>query len=293
MNKLALGTAQFGLNYGVANTTGKVSLQEARRILALAATSAVNTIDTAMAYGGSEQMLGALGVSDFQVVTKLRSPTAAHPNIKDWVCGELKDALGRLRLTSIYGLLVHNPTDLFGKNGEVLVTTLMELKDMGLVRKVGISVYEPQELRRAMKIMSIDLVQLPVNLIDRRFEREGLLKELRSQGIEIHARSAFLQGLLLMSYGNLPKMFRQWHALLKAWDLVKQNSSVPVSALCLSYPLSLSEIDRVVVGVDNLGQLQELLRVERDRAHNIDLSFLESHDPILINPSKWKIPKKS
>lgn len=287
LSKLALGTAQFGLDYGVANTAGKVPITEVCEILEFAKESGVDTIDTAMAYGDSEKVLGSLGVSDFQVVTKLGSLLADPQKVKGKVQAEVVGALERLGVTSLYGLLLHNPADLFGRGSEILMATLMELKDMGLVRKLGVSVYEPQELRRVMQVMSPELVQLPVNLVDRRFEREGLLKELRERGVEIHARSAFLQGLLLMPYEDIPAKFNRWHELMEHWDLVKQQSPFSPTALCLSYPLSLPEVNRVVVGVDNLGQLKELLSTECNEAPTVDLSFLESSDPILINPSKW------
>jgi aryl-alcohol dehydrogenase-like predicted oxidoreductase len=287
LSKLALGTAQFGLDYGVANTAGKVPIKEVGKILELAGKMGVDTIDTAMAYGDSEKVLGSLGVSDFRIVTKLGGLLAGGPNVKGKVRAELENAIKRLGVNSLYGLLLHEPADLFGKDSEILVATLMDLKDMGLVRKVGVSVYEPQELRRLMCIMPPDLVQLPLNLLDRRFEREGLLRELCDQGTEIHARSAFLQGLLLTCYEDIPAKFQRWHKVMKRWDAVKQSSPLSPTALCLSYPLSLPEVDRVVVGVDNLGQLTELLQAECNEAPNVDLSFLESTDPILVNPSKW------
>jgi aryl-alcohol dehydrogenase-like predicted oxidoreductase len=287
LTKLALGTAQLGLNYGVANKAGKVPQQEAREILAFAIEKGIDTIDTAVAYGDSEKVLGSLGVSDFRVVTKLGGISARSLKIRDKVQAEVEGSLERLSVSSLYGLLLHNPADLLSENGEALAATLIELKNTGLVCKVGVSVYEPQELRRVMQVMSPDLVQLPLNLVDRRFEREGLLNELHDRGVEIHARSAFLQGLLLMSLENLPKKFQRWHEIFKAWEVAKQQIPVSAIALCLAYPLSLEEVDRVVVGVDSLRQLSELLEAQRNETPTIDLSFLESNDPVLINPSKW------
>lgn len=289
MSKLALGTAQFGLNYGVANTLGKVAPNEVQKILDLARKNGVYTIDTAASYGDSESVLGSIGLSDFQVVTKLSRLPTFELKIDEFVRKQLEGSLERLGLSSIYGLLLHNPEDLFNKGGKALLATLIELKSLGIIHKIGVSVYDPQELRRVMKIMPLDLVQLPLNLLDRRFERDGLLKVLHDQGVEIHCRSVFLQGFLLMSYENMPAKFHRWHKLLKDWESVKQKSSVRVSSLCLSYPLSLPEVDRVVVGVDNLGHLEELIRAEHEQLLDIDLSFLESHDPNLLNPSKWNI----
>ncbi len=287
MSKLALGTAQFGLTYGVANKTGKLRLQEATKILQLVRECGIDTIDTAMSYGDSDRILGSLGVSDLRVVTKLGGLFADDAKVRAKILVQVAGAMKRLGVNRIYGLLIHNSADLFGKNGEILAATLVGLRDKGLISKVGVSVYEPEELRRVMQVMSPDLVQLPLNLLDRRFEREGLLKELHSQGIEIHARSAFLQGLLLMSLEDLPAKFYRWHELMKIWDSVKQSGPVSPAAMCLSYPLSLPEVDRVVVGVDNLGQLAELLIAECNGLPTVDLSFLESNDSLLINPSKW------
>lgn len=287
MSRLALGTAQFGSNYGVANKGGKVLYRQTQDILELAMKSGIDTIDTAASYGDSEKVLGSLGTTKFRVVTKLGPLLPASSSIEDTVQTKVKGALERLDLTSIYGLLIHNTEDLFGPNGKALVASLMRLKDIGLIGKVGVSVYEPQELRRVMKVALPDLVQLPLNLVDRRFARDGLLGELYDKGIEIHSRSAFLQGLLLMPLDDLPEKFHRWYPLFKRWDTVKQQSRFTQAALCLSYPLSFSEIARVVVGVDNLRQLTELLDAECQDAANVDLSFLESSDLTLINPSKW------
>lgn len=265
-----------------------VPFSEVQKIIELARKSHIDTIDTAAAYGRSEEVLGGVGVSDFRVVSKVLPIQAGLPFRKSHLRSAVFFSLRRLNLSALYGLLVHNTSDLNGPSGQLLIETLLELKDEGIIRKVGVSVYDPEELELLLKGWSPDMVQLPLNLVDRRFERAGLLHTLRSMGIEIHSRSVFLQGLLLMPIGHIPSKFDRWRTLWMELERLRSEASVSNVALCLSYPLSLKEIDRVVVGVESIQQMEILVRDQGQGDPGLDLSFLESRDPILINPSKWK-----
>lgn len=287
MTKLALGTAQFGFAYGIANKVGKVKEKEVREILRLAYSVGIDTLDTAIAYGQSEQVLGELGVSEFKVVTKLPGIPENILNLEDWVDDQLFASQQRMGLNSIYAVLLHRSEDLLGANGSRLAQTLEHLKLRGSVEKVGVSIYDPSELDLATQVMAMDLVQAPLNLLDRRLEISGWLKRLHDQGVEVHTRSTFLQGLLLLSRSEIPDKFERWSSLWDTWHSTLSDLNTTATAVCLSYPLSLPEVDRVVVGVDTAGHLQELIDSSLEKPPKHDWTFLSVFDKDLINPARW------
>ena len=186
--KLALGTVQFGLSYGVSNNSGQTQFEEAMRIINLARSSGVSLLDTAVAYGDSEARLGQIGVDSFKVVTKLPSLPENCSEVKKWAEEQVEASLQRLRLKRIHGLLLHDPAQLLSANGHQLFAVLSGLKQRGLVEKIGISIYSPSELDAILPLYPVDLVQAPFNPIDRRMIESGWMKKLYADEIEIHVR---------------------------------------------------------------------------------------------------------
>lgn len=286
MSRIALGTAQFGLPYGVANKVGQVSRIEAKSILHHAYIHKIDTIDTAIGYGQSEDCLGEVGVKDFQIITKLPGVPDGCADIKEWVEEQLEASLSRLGVRKVYGLLLHQPEQLLGLNGNALYNALKSLKEEGLVKKIGISVYSPSELDLLTNNFHFDLVQAPFNILDRRFFITGWLQRLKDSGVEIHTRSAFLQGLLLLNRVAIPPKFLPWNGLLKKWHDWLDKNSISALQASLAFPLSFSQIDRVVVGVDSKSQLLQILSAESD-SMNTHVPNLSSEDENLINPANW------
>lgn len=286
--KLALGTVQFGLNYGVANHSGQVSLSEARGIVENAFSCGVDTLDTAIVYGDSEKRLGEIGVTDWKVISKLPPIPDGVTHISEWVQAEVLGSLTRLNIPRLYGLLLHCSQELLGPNGDAIYNALIALKNQDKIRKIGVSIYSPDELDALWPKFKMDLVQSPFNVIDRRLATTGWMKRLYLAGIEIHTRSAFLQGLLLMSPGERPAIFDRWQPMWENWqNWLCENAVTPLQA-CLAFPLSQPEISRVVLGVDSLKQLKEIL----PNIKTANLNFpevLSSNDENLINPSLWKL----
>jgi aryl-alcohol dehydrogenase-like predicted oxidoreductase len=285
--KIGLGAVQFGLDYGVANEAGQVEIAEVERILIGAKKNAINILDTAIKYGTSEGVLGKVGVDGFRVITKLPSLPLDQSDIPRWVMDQVEASLKNLRQKKLYGLLLHHPQDLLGSQGVQLIQALINLKNADFVQKIGISIYSTDELDEIMKRFSIDLVQAPLNVIDRRMETSGWLDRLKDDGVEIHTRSVFLQGLLLMERSKIPEKFSRWSNLWDVWHEKLRESGVSPLEACLAYPLSLQQVDQVIVGVDNAKQLQDILAVENKIDHNLDTSFMMSIDLNLINPSNW------
>jgi aryl-alcohol dehydrogenase-like predicted oxidoreductase len=286
--KLALGTAQFGFNYGVANTLGKISHNSAEEIIKYCQSAGIKMLDTAISYGESEQCLGSIGVQDFNIVTKLPHIPDAISDIESWMMEEVSASISRLNTKSLYGLMLHRPDQLFERNGEAIVASLKKLKDMGVIEKVGVSVYSPDEFKDLFLMHDFDLVQCPFNLIDRRLVSSGWLKKFKNSGIEVHVRSSFLQGLLLMPRNKIPQNFQTWSSLWDHWHTwLEENAVSPIEA-CLAYVLSESNIDQIVVGVDSKEQLQQIIGAIETTCLDTfpDISSLDNR---LLNPSNWKI----
>lgn len=284
--RLALGSVQFGLAYGVANRRGQVSLSEARVIVQTAKSAGVKTIDTAIGYGDSEAFLGNIGVTHFRVVTKLPGLPVGLADVMSWVENEFAQALLRLRLKRVYGLLLHRPSDLFGPHGDALWTAMAKLKKRQLVEKIGVSIYDPSELVFLTASFDIELVQVPFNLLDQRLSRSGWLARLKQKNVEVHTRSALLQGLLLMSREEIPLRFERWNGLWDRWHQWLQASETTALQACLAFPLSFEQIDRVVVGADSAQQFRQILQVLAKPA-SLELPDLRCDSEDLINPANW------
>jgi len=286
--KLALGTAQFGLKYGVANNYGKVSQQEAKSILQFASDNGIDTIDTAIAYGESEKRLGEIGVRSWQIISKLPVIPEDCPDILQWVTEAVGGSMQRLKVNKLYGLLLHRPQQLVEKHGESLFSILQSLKHDGVVGKIGISIYDPSELDMLCSRFQFDLVQAPFNILDRRLIETGWLDRLGELGTELHVRSVFLQGLLLMSSAHRPEKFKSWGPLWSDWDRwLYLNGITPLQA-CLRYVLSFPQISKVIVGVDSPQQLREILSASSGDFPELS-DTLKTSDLRLINPANWDV----
>ena len=284
--RLALGSAQFGLNYGIANQAGQVLVNDAATILDCAAVAGFDTLDTAIAYGDSEERLGQIGVTHWQIVSKLPKLPDRSLDMSAWVRASVMGSLERLKVSCLSGLLLHHPADLLGSQGHALYAAMAELKSLGVVKKIGISIYQPDELDTLLEDMAFDVVQAPFNILDRRLIDSGWLGRLRDLGVELHVRSVFMQGLLLMPGALRPAKFQRWQPLWDEWARwLSVHQLTPLEA-CLRYALSFNEIQRVIVGVDTPGQLKEIITAASGNLPPVSVG-LRSTDVALLNPFNW------
>lgn len=287
-HKLALGTAQFGLKYGLANMADKVPSDMVAQLLNIASACDITMLDTAIAYGDSEQVLGRYNLTKFEIVSKLPAVPSDCSNVEGWVLEQTIASLKRLKTDKLHDLLLHKPAQLLGTNGERIYKSILKLKEQGMVDQIGVSVYGPDELSELIKRFDFDVIQAPMNIFDRRMENTGMLKHLKKIGVTIHIRSAFLQGLLLISNDKIPVYFAPWAQLIKQYhQWLNQQSISPLQA-CLSYLNQHSDIDKIIVGVDDIWQLKQIIAAIN--TPNISIpDFLQSVDEGLINPSRWQL----
>jgi len=285
-SKLGIGTVQFGLDYGVANSSGQTSEHEVREIMNFSLQNHIDTLDTAIAYGQSERVLGDVGIDHWKVVTKLPNYPNDCIDVDEWVNEQFSQSLTRLKQKRVYALLLHRPSDLLTNYGETLYKCLSDLKSNGLIEKLGVSVYSPSELSPILDRFDVDLVQAPVNIFDRSFEISGLGEKLKESGIEFHARSIFLQGLLLMKAESRPEKFSKWNKSFEAFDKWLAINNKTALEAALKYVDQLSFVDKLIVGVNSKVNLEQILAALGSSCGDIPV-FYDYEDLRLITPSRW------
>ena len=278
--KLALGTVQFGLDYGITNSGGQVQVDEVRKILNLAKKNNINTLDTASDYGNSEQVLGNIGVDDYQVVTKTIPLTTSVNEVVQ----AFHQSLENLNIAKVEGLLVHDIGDTENKQFNILFVALNALKQQGLVNKIGFSTYTPEHVNFLLEHFDFDLIQLPFNVFDTRLVEGGQLRNLKNKAVEIHARSVFLQGLLL-DFDHLVDYFSNWKNEFNAYQKIVKESGLSRLEYALNFALKTQELDKILVGVNNTQQLVEIISASKN---NINIEAFSINDVNLLNPSNWK-----
>jgi len=288
--RLALGTVQFGLAYGVSHQGGRVPAEEARNILELAALSGVDMLDTAAVYGESEDVLGRIAgqESPFSIATKtqpVRAETiddAATERIE----AAFRDSLRRLRRNKVYALLVHGAGDVLNPGGERLWARLESLRAEGLVGKIGISIYDRAEIDDALSRYPIEIVQAPLNAFDQRLLADGGLARAAEKGVEVHVRSVFLQGLLLMTPEAAAAKLPQAAERLRFWRDALAEAGVSPLAAALGFALSAAPVDRIVIGVHSAAHLAECLAAA-EAPPALEYGRFACNDADVIDPRRW------
>lgn len=276
--KLALGTVQFGLNYGISNDYGQTSKEEVKNILEEASKNGVKTIDTARAYGNSEEVLGQTGVHQFDVVTKLNPAELQKLSIKE----QIQNSLQKLNLANLYGVLFHNAESALTNPESVY--SLQKLKEEGFVEKTGYSLYTPDELNKLLDKYPVpDIIQVPFSILDKRFEPQ--LVKLHDEGVEIHTRSTFLQGLFFMNPEDLSSFFDPVKACIAAMQR-ELTSKQALVAYLLQKVLQFEFIDKVVIGVNTADQMQENISGVLSSITQIHLDIPTVNDSVLM-PNLW------
>lgn len=288
--KIGLGTAQFGLDYGISNQHGQNSHEEVSEILNKAKEFDVDLLDTSPNYGNSEEVLGKClaGDNQFNIVTK--TPVFDNTTITKDSTNTLFDyydkSLANLGFKKLYGLLVHHADNLIVPGGKCILDALNNLKEKGLIEKIGVSVYDGDQIDDVLNLFKPDIVQLPINLFDQRLIHSGHIEKLKNMDVEIHARSIFLQGLLLMQEMDIPEWFKPIKKhLAEYFDYLAKNGLTPHEAT-IGFVKSIPEIDYVILGVNNVEHLRNNIAAFNKNI-NLDFTKFAIEDEKMINPSMW------
>ena len=288
ISKISLGTVQFGQDYGIANIRGKVPKDEVTQILDYAKSAGIECLDTAFNYGESESVIGKYfkeHPGSFKIISKLSSLKGAQRS--------LEQSLQRLEVSELYGYLLHRFEDI--KENADGWNEMIGLKKQGKVKKIGFSLYSPDELVFLLdKEISFDIVQVPYSVFDRRFEE--YFDILRKKKIEIQVRSIFLQGLLFMNSNDLPASLEAARLPLEKLQRIAEDQKIFTEALCLNFVMLNPHIDTAVIGVDSLNQLKGNvaslnLKTDVKRLYN-QLNKLRIEEENILLPYKWNLKNR-
>ncbi|QEE16031.2 aldo/keto reductase [Promethearchaeum syntrophicum] len=303
ISKITLGTVQLGIKYGIANRTGKPTEKDSQKILEFAYDQGINMFDTAPAYGNSEVIIGNF-IRNFssdksqntpEIITKL-SPFEILGN-EDEIFKKIKnsviESLNRLHLDKIPYFLLHNAEDIHKLNGKI-VEALIRLREEGYLNHIGVSIYNPDEVKLFLEKEELDVIQIPINILDHRLIKTGLLKELHFKNKIIFARSVFLQGLIFMNPKELPDTLKiAAHHLHKLAEIAKR-ADLSIAQLSFCFVRDMKEISSIIMGVDNLDQLKENLNYLNlpPLGEKVKIEILNAFTEVeekIVNPSKWVV----
>jgi len=296
--RLGLGTVQFGMDYGISNTTGQTTIAEVGAILDLAWSGGVRDLDTASLYDEAESVLGHFvgTLATPRIVTKTPQldKASSAQEARDIMREGLALSCRRLGVNAVYGLLAHRAQDLLGPFGPMLIEEMKKFKQQGLITRYGASVYNAAEIEGLLETYDQDafgeqgLVQVPLNVFDQRLVTGGQIAQLRERGIEVHARSLFLQGVLLMSPDDVPDFFAPLQQHFLNYHAVVNDLGVTPLAAALAFARDAANVDVGIVGVNTAAHLRDILEAwETDVP--LDFSPFAVHDEAFLNPSLWRL----
>lgn len=286
---LILGTVQFGLPYGINNTLGQTSKEEAFQILDLAFEEGIEHLDTAAAYGESEQVLGNYlntnGDKNFKLITKF--------DLRDNSCEEsLRKSLNLLQTDKIDTLLFHSFNDYLEHRKEAV--ELIKRYKGRLFNRIGVSVYTNEEISYLLDDEEVEVVQAPFNLLDNEQQRGKILRKVKSAGKAVHTRSVFLQGLFFKVPETFSPTLEPLKSAVGTLKLIADRHGLNMHEMALGYVLSKDYIDGILIGVDSVKQLRENVTASRK---SLSEEVIKTIDKIeiaqkeLLNPSKWSLAK--
>jgi len=272
------------MNYGILKNK-KINFKELKKIKDLSVKSKIRFIDTASNYGDSESTIAKSKLSSLNVITKIKLPKNKNINLENWTYQKIIGSLSKLKTKKVYALLIHNYEDLLGKRGKNYLSSLKKLKKKKFINKLGLSIYDPKEIKKIWKFWKPDIIQVPFNVIDNRIINSGWLKKLKKFKIKIFARSIFLQGLLVRRHDNLKfkKKYKKVLDRFKDWCFKKNISTMKG---CLHFVKQYKKIDSFIVGFNSYKQLKQIIDCYEEKQFKVPQIF-SFNDLNLIDPRRW------
>ena len=273
--RLVLGTAQFGVDYGVTNSRGRVPEHDLAALLDLAVDAGVTWVDTATEYGDAELRLRPW-VDRLRIQTKVRAAGGA-------VASDIQMSCDRLGSDSLDAALIRFWFELSAVEQQRAANGLDRARRSGVISRIGASVYDDEELSTVLEFFSSpDVVQVPASIVDQRLVASLNIRKLRDRGCAIQVRSAYLQGLLITDHSDHPDVMRFRNFCLEA--------GLDPLVVCLTYLRDLGWVDEVVIGVTSAAELRAAVSAWQAPALSIETEQWASSDSDLLDPRRWKRP---
>ena len=287
INKICIGSANFGMEYGL-NKKSPLLKKDIKEIFEFLKKENTIYIDTAANYKNSEIIIGKYSTKKFKIITKIKKIPKGVNDLEKWLKNEIYTSCKKLRVNKIYGLLVHDTQDLKNKKkAKKIYKTFDILKKSKIIEKIGLSIYNPNELDLYLKNYNFEIVQAPLNIFDRRIINSGWLKKINEKGIEFFARSIFLQGLLIKDINKIDKFFSPYKKKFEKFEIWTQKLNISKVEACIRFVNSYREVDKVIVGINNRMHFFENYKfLKKDKL--IVPNSLEIKSGKILNPKLWK-----
>jgi len=293
-NKLVLGTAQLGMDYGINNKTGKPSSEDSYKIIKTAWGQGIRYFDTAQSYGNSEAILGSaikkLGIQDKAfIISKIKGVLAGLDEGE--LLSSIEKSLKVLNVKKLYSLLLHDSLnlDLWNDNTRRVIK---KIKINNISKKIGISVYSYKDALKALDLNDIDMIQMPFNIFDQAYYSKGIFLEAKKRNKIVLLRSVFLQGLLLMDIKDLSANQKHFEKYLKKRDELCKSLKMDKKELAMGYVKKRASGSFIVLGAEIPSQVTETISIlNNSDMSEVNAKIIEKElavlDENIINPSKW------
>ena len=288
--KVSLGTVQWGQKYGLSDHSSILSHLEISSLVKLAIKENVYCLDTSQNYGNAEELIGKHVGPKIPIITKISIPTkdVSDDTAENFILNSINISRDKLQVQRLVGVLVHNTDFLYSKVAQKYIKALIKAKNLGLIQKFGFSIYESQDLFNVANLCEPDIVQVPLNVFNQEFMTCSLIEELSYRGCEIHARSIFLQGLLLSQIKSLSKFFKPYERDIFEWNEFCMQNKISLMAGCLDFIKTAKYVDVVILGVNSTKQFQENITAFNQNLR-LDYSRFSKRENNLIDPRRWNL----
>ena len=301
ISRMTLGTVQLGMEYGISNSTGKPDKKQSFSILDEAMEGGINSFDTALAYGDSEAVLGdyfsreATKNRDYTITTKFafkEKKSLSKREIEAQVNEFINKSLLQLKQDKLQIVMLHHYDDLefYGNN---LVEAMKKVKSQGLTDKIGVSVHNPYTIKDVISYGAFDAIQAPMNILDTRIPKTGVLDELKKEDMIVFIRSVFLQGLIFKDESSaLPANIECARPYLSKLRDIAERENIGIAQLAMAYVRDLPGVTSLVVGCETKAQIKQNIacintpRLSSKTVLDIQEAFADVPEAV-INPMKW------
>jgi len=286
LKKICIGSANFGSFYGYKNS--KIKKKEISKIFKYLKQKKINYIDTAINYRNSEKIIGKYN-KNFQIITKIPDVPKSEKNPKKWIEKKILKSLKNLKSKKLYGVLFHHPPYKYTRKNFLLIIKYLEyLRRKKIIKKIGISVYSIDQIKRSFSIYQFQIVQFQMSVLDQKIYKSKLIKTLKKNNVEIHVRSIFLQGMLLSEIKNIPEKFNFLKKKIKFFENWVERKKITRLEACLRFAIYSDFVDKIIIGTNNYLQLKETISVIQKIKNKIYLpNELKELKSSILNPTNW------
>lgn len=285
--KLCLGTVQLGMKYGISSSN--INYNQALEILKYANKNGINVIDTAIAYGNAESIIGDFieneVADELKVVTKL-----THIDQVEDVNYQVEQSRYRLKLKKINCVMFHDSVDMYNYD---ILSAICDQREKGVVENIGVSVYSTEHAVYASQNSNIQYIQIPYNLFDQRLHKTEFFETVKKNQKTVFARSAFLQGLLISDSNKLPDYLKKAKPYLEAFEIITKKFCCSKYDAALQFVRANEHIDYLVFGIDNVEQLKIMIEkfytisVNSELVNSLRSEFMQVEDEVIL-PYMWR-----